>query len=434
MAAVRFDGAAELFDKVPEAVVNLCRRLAQRGYRGWVVGGCVRDLLVGEAPKDWDIATDARPEQVETVFRKVIPTGIDHGTVTVVQQGVAYEVTTLRGEGAYLDGRRPSEVSFLEDIEQDLARRDFTFNAIALDPLKREVRDPFGGRADLERRCLRAVGVAHERFCEDGLRILRGARFAAVLECRVEDETWAAMGAERPLATLARVSAERVHDEWYKSMRAARPSIAFSIMADTGALALHAPELAACRAEAPALYERGLGTMDRLDGEPPALRLTGLLAIVAEREGEGALDALLVRLKFKNKDRQRIVAAARALPSTRGEVAFTPAGVRRWLAAHGPDVARDVWRVAEAEGTPQPALSALRQEGEAALAAGVALTTRDLAVDGAALMSVLDRRPGRWLGDLLAHLLDAVLEEPSRNERDELLAHARAWAEDRPES
>ena len=135
-----------LIDRVPEDVLGICQHLREKGKRGWIVGGCVRDLLRGGAAKDWDIATDALPSEVVGMFRKVIPTGIQHGTVTVVKRGVHYEVTTLRGEGAYSDGRRPDKVEFVDDITADLARRDFTFNAIALDPVDGHLIDPFEGR------------------------------------------------------------------------------------------------------------------------------------------------------------------------------------------------------------------------------------------------------------------------------------------------
>src|SRR5205809_1887833 len=138
-----------IFDAIPEDVIGICERLREKGKRGWIVGGCVRDLLRGRAPKDWDIATDARPNEVKRFFPRVIETGIAHGTVTVLIGHQPYEVTTLRGDGAYSDGRRPDKVEFVDDIVADLARRDFTFNAIALDPIDGHVIDPFEGQKDL---------------------------------------------------------------------------------------------------------------------------------------------------------------------------------------------------------------------------------------------------------------------------------------------
>src|SRR5262245_25620561 len=203
----------------------------------------MRDLLRGKEAKDWDIATDARPEEVVAMFRKVIPTGLQHGTVTVVVGGHHYEVTTLRGEGAYSDGRRPDTVEFVDDITADLARRDFTFNAIALDPIGGHVIDPFGGQKDLAARVVRAVGDADERFVEDGLRVLRAARFAATLECSIDPATEAAMGHARSLATFRKVSSERIRDEWMKSMLARTPSVAFEAMRRTNVLGVVCPEL-----------------------------------------------------------------------------------------------------------------------------------------------------------------------------------------------
>src|SRR3990172_11626659 len=167
----------------PGPLMGVLRTLAEAGHRSWIVGGSVRDLLLRRprGSTDQDVATPARPDEVAALFRKVVPTGIEHGTVTVVLGGAPVEVTTFRGEGAYEDGRRPSSVTFLGDIDEDLARRDFTINALAYDPLAKEFRDPFGGRADLRRRILRAVGDPSARFAEDGLRALRAARVPAPL-------------------------------------------------------------------------------------------------------------------------------------------------------------------------------------------------------------------------------------------------------------
>src|SRR5580704_18547012 len=165
----------------PLEVTATCDRLRSRGKRAWVVGGCVRDALLGRRVSDWDVATDARPEEMLRVFPRAIPTGIKHGTVTVRAGSHPVEVTTLRGEGAYSDGRHPDEVQFTDDLAADLGRRDFTVNAMAYDPVSGELIDPHGGQRDLELRLLRAVGEPERRFAEDGLRVLRAARFAATL-------------------------------------------------------------------------------------------------------------------------------------------------------------------------------------------------------------------------------------------------------------
>ena len=198
-----------------ENVKYILKSLTDAGYRADVVGGPVRDYLLGKAPSDYDITTSALPSEVKAVFsaHKTLDTGIKHGTVTLILDGEPYEITTYRVDGEYKDSRHPECVTFTARIEEDLARRDFTVNAMAYG-IDGQICDPFGGRDDLERRLIRAVGVAHERFSEDALRILRGIRFASVLGFAIEDDTAAAM---RDLApTLDRISAERIYTEWCK--------------------------------------------------------------------------------------------------------------------------------------------------------------------------------------------------------------------------
>jgi tRNA nucleotidyltransferase (CCA-adding enzyme) len=422
-----------VFAAIPSPVVDLCQRLADGGQRAWVVGGCVRDTLRGVPAKDWDIATDAHPKRVMKLFKRVIPTGIKHGTVTVLLAGEGYEVTTLRGEGEYRDGRHPSEVTFLDDIAEDLARRDFTVNAIALDPLARDVVDPFGGQDDLRSRTLRAVGVARDRFCEDGLRILRAARFAATLPANVEPQTRAAMAHPEARRTLAQVSVERVHDEWMKAMKATQPSIAFELMREVGVLELHAPELAALAnaalEDAPAL-DKWHHTMAALDActPDPVLRVAALLHELVP----DVADALLRRLKFSNDDRNRIRHAVTHHRIAEPEV-LSDSALRRWLVAVTAEALDDVAAIALASchgrGTePTDALQARRAllaRARAELDAGVALTTKQLAIGGKDLIVELGMKPGKHLGVLLETMLERVLDDPQRNTRSDLLELAR---------
>jgi tRNA nucleotidyltransferase (CCA-adding enzyme) len=433
--------ADALIAAVPEDLLGLCRRLRESGKRAWIVGGCVRDLLRDKPASDWDVATDARPEEVQKIFRRVVPTGIKHGTVTVLLGKSQYEVTTLRGDGAYTDGRRPDSVAFVDDITEDLARRDFTFNAIALDPLRGEVIDPFDGQGDLARRLVRAVGEAERRFTEDGLRVLRAARFAASLECEIEPGTLAAMGRKAPLDTLARVSNERVRDEWIKSLRARRPSVAFAVLETTRALDVVSAELRPMVAHESGAWAHALRAVDALPPGDPILRLAALLHDIGlpavGREGhaeKGAelVDALLMRLKFSNEERKRVALLVRdhdigALPE------LDDAGLRRWL--------RKSQRVALADHLALARANAAAQaEGsEAALARveglarrlqglveeGVVLGTGDLAVTGADLMRELGLAPGRRVGELLAQLVEVTTDAPRENERERLLAAAR---------
>lgn len=207
-------------DRIPESVKSCCLRLREAGHAAHPVGGCVRDLLLGRTPGDWDVTTSAMPEQVQGLFPHTIPTGIRHGTVTVVIDGINIEVTTFRRESGYGDARHPDRVTFDTDLNGDLARRDFTVNAMALGA-DEEVIDPYGGREDLAQGIIRAVGDPMTRFSEDALRILRGVRFAAQLGFAIEPETAAAMKACAPL--VDQVSAERIKTEVEKILISPRP-------------------------------------------------------------------------------------------------------------------------------------------------------------------------------------------------------------------
>jgi tRNA nucleotidyltransferase (CCA-adding enzyme) len=446
---------------VPTEVRELSARLAEHGHRSWIVGGCVRDELLSEARgegtasrNDWDIATSARPEQVMKLFRRVIPTGIQHGTVTVLLAGGQYEVTTLRGETTYTDGRRPDSVYFVDDITDDLARRDFTINAIAYDVLADRLIDPFSGLEDLERGVLRAVREPTERFLEDGLRVLRAARFVATLEVELDEKTAAAIAPS--LSSYRKVSAERIRDEWQKTMKARRPSRAFEVMREHGILEISAPELLEsvnCEQNRHHAYDVWTHAMRCLDACPPlpVIRVAGLLHDVGkprsrafsdktndytfyehDRIGAEMADPLLARLRFSNEERARVVALIRHHILCYDET-WSDAAVRRWIKRVGPDLVEDLYTLGHADvlakgkdATDDLArLSALEEHAKRILSAGAALSTRDLAIDGNVLMTELGVPPGRALGELLKQLLDDVLEDPARNTRDELLARAR---------
>ena len=210
------------WDRVPEAVKCCCETLWAAGEAACPVGGCVRDSLLGRTPGDWDVATSARPETVQALFSRTIPTGLRHGTVTVLLEGMSLEVTAFRREEGYADGRRPDRVVFGVGLTEDLARRDFTINAMALLP-DGTVADPFGGKADLDARLVRCVGDPERRFREDALRMLRAVRFAAQLDFAIEGETAAAL--RREAAGLDRVSGERVRAELEKTLLSPRPEL-----------------------------------------------------------------------------------------------------------------------------------------------------------------------------------------------------------------
>lgn len=446
---------------IPKHVVSLCEKLAKAGYRGWLVGGSVRDALANELgqsrtkPADWDVATNATPEQVQRVFRRVIPTGIAHGTVTVLWEGDKIEVTTLRGEGAYSDGRHPDEVTFVSDIDQDLARRDFTVNAIAFDPLSDELIDPYAGARDLEARVLRAVGDPALRFGEDGLRVMRAARFSATLEYEIEPTTLAAI---RPsLTSYRKVSPERIRDEWTKSLGARQPSRAFQVMLEHGMLDITAPELArmnGCAQNRHHRYDVWTHTMGVLDGTPRdnmELRLAALLHDLGkpvtravhpetgdytfyhhEITGAKLAEELLRRLRFSNEICGYVTELVRHHLVVY-DSGWTDAAVRRWLKRVSTERWRDVIGLAHADvrakGREVPdeieRLERLTQHAERVIAAGAALSTRDLKISGSDLMVALAVSPGPIIGKILRQLLEDVIECPEMNQREQLLERAR---------
>ena len=441
--------------KIPADVLALCEVLGAAGHRAWVVGGCIRDVLRGEAVSDWDLATSATPAEVMRVFPKTIPTGVAHGTVTVLWKRGAYEVTTLRGEGAYSDGRRPDAVEFVRDIEGDLARRDFTVNAIAYDPLEESLVDPYGGLADLGRRLLRAVGEPGRRFAEDGLRILRAARFVASLEFELEAETERAIPGA--LDTFRKVSHERVQQEWLKALKARAPSRAFEVMRRTRVLEVTLPELAecfGCEQNHHHAFDVWTHTMKTLDDAPvePSLRLAAVLHDIgkprtrgrSEKTGEYTFyhheqvgaemsDRWLRAYRFSNDLREEVVALVR-----HHLICYAPewsdAAVRRFVRRVEPRRVSPLLRLARADvrakGKPVEAELKLLDELEARIgqvaSSSAALSTGDLALDGQALMKGLGIPPSRRIGVLLEALLEEVLERPELNEAAVLLERAKA--------
>jgi tRNA nucleotidyltransferase (CCA-adding enzyme) len=441
---------------VPRDVLDLCGTLRAQGKRAWIVGGCVRDLLLARTANDWDVATDARPKELLRIFPRAIPTGIEHGTVTIVKEGHHYEVTTLRGEGTYSDGRRPDWVEFVDDITADLARRDFTVNAIAVDPLDGKVIDPFDGRGDLARGLLRAVGDPRQRFAEDGLRVLRAARFVATLELTLDEATEAAV--EATLDTFRKVAQERVRDEWIKTMTARKPSRAFEVMRRTGILAVTCPELLAGvgmeqnKWHAYDVWRHALECMDACAGDP-ILRISALLHDVGkpqtrawsdrladytfydhDRVGAEVAEPIAERLRFSNDERSRIVALVRNHLFHYSDE-WTDAAVRRWIRRVGPERMLDLFTLNDADvrakgrdfGSDLQALAGLKAHVARVLADGAALSTRDLKLNGRDLMRELGLAPGRIIGELLDALLEGVIDDPSMNERDALLARAREF-------
>jgi tRNA nucleotidyltransferase (CCA-adding enzyme) len=429
-------------DAIPAAALEICRRLDAHSFGAWVVGGCVRDHLMGRDVSDWDICTSASPQQVMKIFPRVIPTGVQHGTVTVLMAKTGYEVTTLRGETTYSDGRRPDSVYFVDDVQHDLARRDFTVNAIAFDPVRELLIDPFDGIGDLRRRVIRAVGKASERFAEDGLRVLRAARFVATLEFALDEETRKAIGPN--IDTFKKVSAERVRDEWVKTLKAREPSRAFAVMHETGILGAVEPafeqmaETADDGEGSRSVLAHSLAVLDAAPIGDVIVRMAALLHDIGKTQsreqhaevGAKLADAFLKEYRFSNEERARVTHLVRHhvidLDALRDGAA-----VRRFIVRVTPSAMDDLVAlrradlVARGDTASLERLDEVRADVRRTLDAKHPLSTRDLAINGGDLQKELGIPPSKQLGDTLAMLLDRVLDDPALNEREKLLEIAR---------
>src|SRR5712692_1587580 len=383
---------------IPPEVLRIARRLEEAGYETWCVGGAVRDNLLQLENHDFDLTTAARPDVVQQTFRRTVPIGIEHGTVAVLDaERRPHEVTTFRKD-IRTDGRH-AVVEFGVSLTDDLARRDFTINAIAYHPLRHEWRDPFNGAHDLDRKLIRAVGDPNWRFQEDYLRILRALRFSARFDFRIHGQTWEA--AQANAQGLAQLSAERVRDEWFKGIATARKvSKLVSLWRDAGAARIWLPEIRSAGAA-----ERS--AVDKLPRDP--VLVTSLLA------SDPA--SLLIRLKCANKDIER----GRAIREWRERYPDPKriSDVRRWLSETGPGA--DDLLTLRAATTPRSPLPAVVR---AIRAAQDPLTLKDLAVGGEDLIAA-GVRPGPDIGAMLQRLLGEVLEDPKRNQRDQLLDRVR---------
>ena len=407
---------------IPRPVLDVLRRLRELGYAVFLVGGCVRDMVRGVAPKDFDVASSARPEQVQDAFKKVIPTGIQHGTVTVLMGGHHVEVTTFRSEGDYHDGRRPSSVSFETDINEDLSRRDFTINAMAYDPISRDLVDPFGGQADLQAHVIRCVRDAHERFSEDGLRALRAVRFAAVLGFTIEPTTLAAIPPTLPV--FRKVALERVREEFVKTLLTSRAEAGLTLLAETGLLEVFLPELA--RADAQAARQARAAAQ-----AAPAEVEQRMAALLADLVTGPQAKELCIRLKFPTKGAELVgllVAHARL------EAQFTESdpALRRLLARVGLGTLESLLAVAQARiqvRTPERVADFLKlQERLRSLAAAKPpLSAKELALTGADIMATLGVGPSPVVGQATRFLMESVFDEPTLNEPERLKELLRAW-------
>lgn len=417
----------------PPEVVELTRVLEDAGHQAWCVGGAVRDALLGIPNLDWDLATSARPREVQRLFRRTVPVGVEFGTVGVLDRnGVMHEVTTFRRD-VETDGRH-AVVKFGASLDEDLARRDFTLNALAYSPSRDELRDPFGGSKDLERGVVRAVGVPAERMREDRLRALRGIRFAARFGFRIEPATWRAITASAQ--HLDRLSPERVRQEIEKTMQQVTcPSRAFRMWKESGALAALVPSLAG-------ITDVELLALDHLRlpllAARPQRRSTRLAALFAAAP-PGKAEPAMRALRFSNSDVSWVTGLVERWHGMRRdmkrelmlEAAPSDSLLRNWAGRAGRTRLAALLRLADAfwwaereSGLPAPTRERVTSVYRRAvrIAYRDPVEVSDLAVNGNDLLAIGIR--GKHLGDTLRLLLQEVLEDPSRNTREFLLEQA----------
>ena len=433
--------------QIPEKASHIISVLTEAGFEAYVVGGCVRDAILGRDAADWDITTNALPSQVKALFPRTLDTGLQHGTVTVMQGKEGFEVTTYRIDGEYLDGRHPDKVTFTPSLLEDLKRRDFTVNAMAYNEKKGLV-DAFGGLEDLERRRIRCVGDPRERFTEDALRILRAVRFSAQLDFTIEEKTRAALSEFAP--RLLKVSAERIQTELVKLLTSSHPEV-FRVVWETGISAVILPEFDACM-DTPQnnphhCWSVGEHTLRALTFVEPdkVLRLAVLLHDIGKppvrttdkcgvdhfynhaQKGAEMAGSILRRLKFDNDTRKRVARLVQVHDDL--QIAAAQRSVRRAVYRIGADLFPDYLKVRRADIMAQNPdvrqeklneLARIEEMYQKILEAQQCLSLKDLAVTGRDLIEA-GMQPGPELGRTLNQLLELVIEHPEYNTKESLL-------------
>ena len=424
------------------------------GFQCFLVGGAVRDMVTGIEVTDYDFATDARPEEVMQLFRAVIPTGIKHGTVTVLYRGYKFEVTTFRTEGKYSDLRHPDSVEFTPSIFEDLKRRDFTINSLAYDPIKDKLLDPHSGREDLNKKLIRAIGDPDKRFSEDALRILRACRFAAQLNFTIEEKTLRGMVGN--CFKLKEISAERISEEFQKLILTKKPSIGFYYMDRAGITSLILPELEACKGVEQKgfhrfdVYEHSILSCEGAKNDL-VIRLAALFHDIGkpvslsylpvgepvfyrhEEISERLTRKILGRLKFPKKIEKEVCHLIRHHMFNYNEE-WKDSAVRRFIARVGKENIENLFhlryadqygitgkrfRCSRLEAFKEHIIKVLNQEN--------AFTIKDLDVNGNDLAIQAGVPRGKEMGTVLNYLLETVLDDPGLNKKEKLIEIAKNY-------
>ncbi|HCT65566.1 MAG TPA: CCA tRNA nucleotidyltransferase [Lachnospiraceae bacterium] len=385
---------------LPKNVAWILKKLNENGFEGYIVGGCVRDAIMGVAPHDWDMTTSATPQEVKSIFSHTVDTGIKHGTVTVVLNSENYEITTYRVEGDYEDCRHPSYVSFTRDLHEDLLRRDFTMNAIAYCESEGYV-DIFGGIEDINRRIIRGVGDAAERFREDALRMLRAIRFSVQLDFDIEENTKQALKENAGL--IEKISAERIREELTKTITGNAIN-RLPVLWETGLLKYISPEL----------YDAVKKNSEQLIFQLKGIEKNTAMAyaVFLQYIDIQIAKKLLKNLKFDTKTTRLAEAILNNMDT---DIDYTPAAVRKFAAKMGKEALSTLYKVKQAGGNSQgeKALKTL----ESIMDNGDCISVKDLAISGDDLLG-MGIEKGKVVGQILNELFEKVLENPQLNQKE----------------
>ena len=440
----------------PKEVKLIIDTFYRSNFEAFMVGGCVRDILLGNLPKDYDITTSAKPEITISLFDKTIPTGLKHGTVTVLISNEPYEVTTYRTEGKYIDNRRPSSVDFVTDIKEDLSRRDFTINALAYNE-KVGLIDYFNGTDDIKNKIIRCVGNADKRFKEDALRMLRAVRFSCQLNFDIEENTYTAIKNNYKL--IKNISSERIRDELCKILISENPSKGLEILRDTKLLEIILPEINAlynfspkCTNHNRNVFAHTLKVIDNTENDL-LLRLSALFHDVGKLntltplnngtfygfpghclEGSIMVKKILSRLRFDNNTIKVISKLIEHHLVLNATVMPTKYEVKMLLNEVGVDNINLLFSLQRADinslDNPRIFLEKVRYTENLVneiINKNEPLTIKDLNISGGDLISNLNLKPGKILGDVLNHLLNIILENPDLNSKESLLTLAKSF-------
>lgn len=435
---------------IPKEVVEIISKLNQKGYEGYIVGGCVRDLLMDRTPKDWDLTTSAKPEEVKAIFKRTYDTGIAHGTVTVILNKKHFEITTYRIEGIYEDHRRPKEVIFTNDLEEDLSRRDFTMNAIAYHP-KEGFIDPTGGIEDIKKKSIRCVGDPHKRFEEDALRMLRGIRFSSQLNFIIEEHTLEAIKTNAHL--ISYISGERIKDELDKILLSGYTN-KFLLLYETCILKFILPEVDQCfkvEQNHPHHVDNvGIHTLKSLEAVDKILTLkwTMLLHDIGKPDHKTTdekginhfhghveksvklAEKIMIRLKFDKKSMNHIL---KLIEWHDRRIKEDKKSVKEALYHIGEEAFLDLLKIQRADAKAQnPIYYKDKKEKvnnlytiyEEVKTNKECFTLKDLAINGNDLIKI-GIKEGTKIGEILEYLLKTVIENPEFNQRETLLSYAK---------